>query len=214
MSVTRSTQALVWESPRLKAKFTNPVLHDGFVYGLDDGVLVCLDPANGERRWKAGRYGHGQTLLVGNRLLVQTEDGEIVLVEATPRCPPRDRPVSASSSSKTWNPPALAGRLPARAHGYAKRRATSWQSKSKQLREEQCERALRASQPRSERAGASGARESVSGSPRGKAPRERLDRNSERVHRHVRSILPLRSSQFSILIAILQELTLPGWRRQ
>ena len=78
------TQALVWESPRLKAKFTNPVFHDGFVYGLDDGVLVCLDPSNGERCWKGGRYGHGQTLLVGNRLLVQTEDGEMVLVDASP----------------------------------------------------------------------------------------------------------------------------------
>ena len=78
------SQTLVWESTRLKAKFTNPVLYDGFVYGLDDGVLVCLDPSNGERRWKGGRYGHGQTILVGNRLLVQTEDGDIVLVDRVP----------------------------------------------------------------------------------------------------------------------------------
>ena len=36
---------LVWESPRLKSKFANIVFHEGFVYGLDDGVLTCLDPA-------------------------------------------------------------------------------------------------------------------------------------------------------------------------
>ena len=101
---------LVWESPRLKAKFTNPVYYQGFVYGLDDGVLVSLDPANGERKWKSGRYGHGQVILSGGLLLVQTEEGEIVLVEPTPdahrelaRFPMFDR--------KTWNPPALAGRL-------------------------------------------------------------------------------------------------------
>ena len=104
------TQSLVWESTRLKAKFTNPVLHDGFVYGLDDGVLVCLDPANGERRWKGGRYGHGQTILVGNRLLVQTEDGEIVLVD--PRADAHHELARFRVfDQKTWNPPALAGRF-------------------------------------------------------------------------------------------------------
>ena len=103
------SQALVWESPRLKAKFTNPILHDGFVYGLDDGVLVCLDPSNGERRWKGGRYGHGQTLLVGSHLLVQTEDGDVVLVDASPEAH-RERARFTAFAQKTWNPPALAGR--------------------------------------------------------------------------------------------------------
>jgi outer membrane protein assembly factor BamB len=104
------SQTLVWESTRLKAKFTNPVLFDGFVYGLDDGVLVCLDPASGERRWKGGRYGHGQTILVGNRLLVQTENGDIVLVDPSPEAH-REIARFTAFSQKTWNPPALAGRF-------------------------------------------------------------------------------------------------------
>ena len=101
--------AFVWETPRLKAKFTNPVLHKGFVYGLDDGVLVCMDVKTGERRWRAGRYGHGQTLLVGDLLLVTTEDGEIVLVEPTPEA---HREVARFTvfDGKTWNPPAVAGK--------------------------------------------------------------------------------------------------------
>jgi outer membrane protein assembly factor BamB len=99
---------LLWETPRLKAKFTNLVVHDGFVYGLDDGVLVCLDPADGERKWKSGRYGHGQVLLAGELLLVQTEEGEIALVE--PR-PDAHREIARFTvfNQKTWNPPALAG---------------------------------------------------------------------------------------------------------
>jgi outer membrane protein assembly factor BamB len=103
------SETLVWESPRLKAKFANPVLHEGFVYGLDDGVLVCLDPATGERRWRSGRYGHGQTLLVGNRLVVTTEDGDVVLVEASPD---RHRELGrfTAFTQKLWNPPAIAGR--------------------------------------------------------------------------------------------------------
>ena len=103
------TPAFVWETPRLKAKFTNPVLRDGFVYGLDDGVLVCMDVTTGERRWRAGRYGHGQTLLVGDVLLVTTEDGEIVLVEPTPEAH-REIARFTVFDGKTWNPPAIAGK--------------------------------------------------------------------------------------------------------
>jgi len=100
--------SLVWESPRLKAKFTNLVFHDGSVYGLDDGVLVCLDPATGARRWKAGRYGHGQVVLAGGVLVVQTEEGEVVLVDPDPSGLKETARFQALDG-KTWNPPALAG---------------------------------------------------------------------------------------------------------
>jgi outer membrane protein assembly factor BamB len=100
---------MLWESTRLKAKFTNLVVHGGFVYGLDDGVLVCLDPATGERRWKGGRYGHGQVILAGDRLLVQSEEGELVLVEPNPQ-EHRELARVTMFTQKTWNPPALAGR--------------------------------------------------------------------------------------------------------
>jgi outer membrane protein assembly factor BamB len=99
----------LWRSRDLKSKFASPVLLEGFVYGLDDGILVCLDPATGTRRWKRGRYGHGQLLLVGDLLLVQTEPGPIVLVEPRP-----DGPVELGTipalSAKTWNTLAVAGR--------------------------------------------------------------------------------------------------------
>ena len=101
---------LEWESPRLKSKFANLLVHDGFVYGLDDGVLTCLDPATGERRWKGGRHGHGQLLLVAGLLLVQTEEGELVLVDPSPEGY-RELTRFPALDGKTWNPPALAGSL-------------------------------------------------------------------------------------------------------
>ncbi len=98
---------LVWSTPRLKSKFASMVLHQGSIYGLDDGVLVCLDPETGERRWKTGRFGHGQLILAGRNLLVQTEDGQVILIDPNPERLielTRFRPLSG----KTWNPPALA----------------------------------------------------------------------------------------------------------
>ena len=99
---------LVWSSPALKAKFTNVVWRDGFLYGLDDGILACVDAASGGRRWKGGRYGHGQTLLVDDLLLVLAEDGEVALVEAEPTAY-RELGRFAALSGKAWNVPALAG---------------------------------------------------------------------------------------------------------
>jgi len=98
----------IWESKRLKSKFANIVVQDGSIYGLDDGIFVCLDLATGERLWKRGRYGHGQMILVGDLLLVMAESGEIVLLDPNPE-EHRELTRFAVLDGKTWNPPALAG---------------------------------------------------------------------------------------------------------
>lgn len=75
----------LWHAPRLlRTKLTNVVLHEGFVYGLDDGMLECVELASGARRWKEGRYGHGQILLAGDVLLVASEEGEVSALAPDP----------------------------------------------------------------------------------------------------------------------------------
>ncbi|MDZ7364099.1 MAG: PQQ-like beta-propeller repeat protein [candidate division KSB1 bacterium] len=101
---------LIWQTNRLKAKFTNVVHRDGYIYGLDDGILVCLDLTDGERKWKAGRYGHGQMIGVDDLLLIQAESGDVVLVEANPEAH-HELARFAALNSKTWNNPALAGKF-------------------------------------------------------------------------------------------------------
>jgi len=100
--------SLIWETKNLKAKFTNVVPRDGYIYGLDDGILVCLDLATGARQWKAGRYGHGQMIGVDELLLIQAESGDVVLAEANPEAH-KEMARFAALAGKTWNNPALAG---------------------------------------------------------------------------------------------------------
>jgi outer membrane protein assembly factor BamB len=99
---------VVWESLALKAKFTNVVAHAGQLYGLDDGILACIDQESGSRRWKGGRYGHGQLLLAGQLLVVLGEDGRVTLVEASPLAHV-ELGSYVALEGKTWNHPALAG---------------------------------------------------------------------------------------------------------
>ena len=102
-----SAQTL-WSNNRLKSKFSSPVVHGGYVYGLDDGILACLELATGERKWKSGRYGHGQILRVADLAIVQAESGEIALVELNAQGL-RELGRLPTLHSKTWNHPALAG---------------------------------------------------------------------------------------------------------
>ena len=103
------TVSELWESRRLKSKFANIVHYNGVLYGLDDGILTAVDPADGERLWKGGRYGHGQIVRKGALLIIQAEDGGVVLVEARPDAH-RELARIDALNEKTWNPPALAGR--------------------------------------------------------------------------------------------------------
>jgi outer membrane protein assembly factor BamB len=97
-----------WKNLRLKTQFASAVVRDGYAYGLDEGVLACIDLATGERKWKDGHYGFGQLVLVHDLLLVQTEPGPVALVEASPAEFREVGQVNALDS-KTWNPPAVAG---------------------------------------------------------------------------------------------------------
>jgi outer membrane protein assembly factor BamB len=98
----------VWRNIRMKNRQSSSVLHDGFIYGLDEGILACLDAETGAVKWKGGRYGHGQLLLAGSHLVVITEDGDLVLVAATPERLQEVARVPALEG-QTWNVPAFAG---------------------------------------------------------------------------------------------------------
>lgn len=102
------TAERLWKSMAPKSKF-GPLFHVGdCLYGLDDGIFCCVELKTGQRKWKDGRYGHGQGLLVQNVILLTTEKGEIVLVQPDP-----EKLVELARfkvfDDKTWNPPALAG---------------------------------------------------------------------------------------------------------
>ena len=97
----------LWKTNRLKAKFNNLVTRDGYVYGLDDGILACLEIATGDLKWKDGRYGHGQFILVRDVLLVTAENGQVALIDPVPT-ERRELTRFQALEGKTWNPPALA----------------------------------------------------------------------------------------------------------
>lgn len=98
----------LWSNANLRSKFADMVIRDEYLYGLDEGILCCLDLATGKRKWKGGRYGHGQLLLVGDLLLIQDEQGPVVLAEATPDGLKELGRIEALTQ-RTWNTLTLSG---------------------------------------------------------------------------------------------------------
>jgi outer membrane protein assembly factor BamB len=98
----------VWRNIRMKNQFSSSLLHGGFIYGLDESILACVDAATGDLKWKGGRYGYGQTVLASGHVIVLTEDGDLALVRATPE---RHEEIVRFPvlAGKTWNHPALSG---------------------------------------------------------------------------------------------------------
>jgi outer membrane protein assembly factor BamB len=104
------TVAERWTSRGLKPYFNDFVVHEGHAFGFDGSILASLDLADGARKWKGGRFGHGQILLLAEQdvVLVLSEEGELALVGATPD-EFRELARFKAIEGKTWNHPVLVG---------------------------------------------------------------------------------------------------------
>ena len=102
----------IWAQRRsLRTKLTNAVHRDGHAYGLSDGMLECISLGDGRRVWKEGRFGHGQLLLVEDVLLLLSEEGELLLISASPDGQGEVLARMPILEGKTWNTIALYGDL-------------------------------------------------------------------------------------------------------
>lgn len=99
--------AEVWPpNKNLKLKFNEAASLGHHVYGLDDGILCCLDARTGERAWKGGRYRFGQVLRWGDRLVISAESGLVALVKASP-VEYTELARFQALNDRTWNVPAI-----------------------------------------------------------------------------------------------------------
>jgi outer membrane protein assembly factor BamB len=110
LDIADGTAKEAWTTQAMRPGFNDFVVHHGYLYGIDNNFLACIDLKTGEKKWKDGRYGNGEILLLpdANQLLVISERGELVLLRTNPE---RREEVARHPvlTGKTWNHPVLVG---------------------------------------------------------------------------------------------------------
>jgi outer membrane protein assembly factor BamB len=86
-----STKVL-WQTPKENQNhWTTSLYKDGYLYGLfgfkefKTEPLKCLDVKTGKEIWSKEGFGQGGLILAGGKLLIQGDQGQLVLAEATPK---------------------------------------------------------------------------------------------------------------------------------
>jgi outer membrane protein assembly factor BamB len=102
------TPDVLWESKAMKNHFSSSVLYDGHLYGFNDTILTALDWQTGRRGFAQRDYGKGSVVVVGDQLLVLSDEGTIAIGKADPQ---RFEPIAQTRvfDTLTWTVPVLTG---------------------------------------------------------------------------------------------------------
>ena len=86
IEVSGDSAKIVWENADLQARFSTPLLVNGFIYGTEDsGSLVCMNPTDGKVLWKQKGFEHGGSVCIDGVILVfDGKGGDLVMVKPSP----------------------------------------------------------------------------------------------------------------------------------
>ena len=101
----------VWNNRLMKNHFSSSVVHEGHIYGFDNASLKCLVVETGEQKWVHRGYGKGSLIVADGLLYILSDQGQLILAEATPAGFQEKGKVKVMEG-KTWTSPVLShGRI-------------------------------------------------------------------------------------------------------
>jgi outer membrane protein assembly factor BamB len=111
MADGKPTVREVWSNRLMKNHFSSPVLYEGHIYGFDNASLKCIVAETGEQKWVHRGYGKGSLIAADGLLYILSDQGQLVLADATPTGFQEKAKVKVMEG-KTWTAPVLShGRL-------------------------------------------------------------------------------------------------------
>jgi outer membrane protein assembly factor BamB len=111
---TGSTLEKIYTTKVMSNHMSNGVLIGDHLYGFDGNThgvrkrqLKCMEFSTGKEKWAEGGFGVGAISAAGDRLIILSEKGELVIAKATPE---KFDSISRAqvSSGRHWNVPVLA----------------------------------------------------------------------------------------------------------
>lgn len=97
----------VWQNRWMINHFNSSTYFEGHIYGFSKATLTCIDAQTGERKWRKRGFGKGSLIVAGGHLIVLSDQGELVLIEATPDSYNEISYFPKALDGKSWTEPAF-----------------------------------------------------------------------------------------------------------
>ena len=94
------------KAPTMKNDYSSTLYYDGHFYGFNVAALQCISAETGEKKWTKRGFGKGSLILVGDKLLVLSDKGQLIQVKATPSAYTEQRRFQAIDG-KSWTAPSF-----------------------------------------------------------------------------------------------------------
>jgi outer membrane protein assembly factor BamB len=106
LDISKDKPAKIWENKNMRNHFASSILWNGFLYGVDENELKCLDWNTGEVKWGEKKFGKGSLMMADGKIIGLGDKGELMVAEATPA---EFKPVSQAQvlGGKCWSVPVL-----------------------------------------------------------------------------------------------------------
>ena len=104
----------VWVNHNMHSQMSGPVLLNGYVYGIDEKQLACVELKSGDVKWTSEVSAKGSLMAADGKLIVLSERGKLIIGKASPK---GFKEISSANilAGKCWTMPVLAnGRIYAR----------------------------------------------------------------------------------------------------
>jgi outer membrane protein assembly factor BamB len=100
----------IWSNRYMRNRQSSSVLVNSHIYGFDENELRCMDIVNGAIKWRSRNYGVGSLMAAGDKLIVQAEDGQVAVVQASPWQYKELGRMKAFNDKQCWTQPVVANK--------------------------------------------------------------------------------------------------------
>ncbi|MFC2084905.1 PQQ-binding-like beta-propeller repeat protein [Bacteroidota bacterium] len=94
----------VWHNNEMRNHFNSSVYYKDYIYGFSNSTLKCLTAETAERNWSKRGYGKGSLIIADEKLLILSDRGKLVMIEATPKGY-KELAVAQVLKGKSWTSP-------------------------------------------------------------------------------------------------------------
>lgn len=107
IQVANNTASQVWTNTAMQNEWSTSCYHKGFIYGISKTKLVCVSAETGEMKWGQRGFGKGSLIILGDKLIVLSDQGLVTVVDASPEKYTKIGSFQALQG-KSWTAPSFA----------------------------------------------------------------------------------------------------------